>query len=88
KYRFEAKVRTAGVVATPGASGQGAGLRISGGSRNGQNGLAGDQPWQTVSFSFETTSGNVVLVAELRASRGEVWFERDSLQLVAQASSR
>ena len=66
------------------SSGEGAGLRISGGTRNGINKLAGDSPWQTVSFPIEANGSEVVLVAELRASKGEVWFDKSSLQLVRQ----
>lgn len=82
KYRFEANVRTAGVVATSDGSGEGAGVRISGGNRAGQNGAKGDTGWQTLKFEFEATGGEVLLVAELRASKGEVWFEKGSLRVV------
>jgi hypothetical protein len=82
KYRFEARVRTKAVAAAQSSSGEGAGLRISGGTRNGVNALAGDSQWQLVSFPFETPGGEVVLVAELRANAGEAWFEKGSLQLV------
>jgi hypothetical protein len=79
KYRLQARVRTAGVVSAPE---QGAELRISGGNRSGQNAAIGDTPWKEMQFEFDAPAGNVVLVAELRASKGEVWFERDSFQLV------
>jgi hypothetical protein len=82
KYRFEAQVRTIGVQAVPGQSGEGAGLRISGGTRVGQNALGGDSPWKTLAFQFESPGGEVVLVAELRASKGEAWFDKHSFQLV------
>jgi hypothetical protein len=82
KYRLEAQVRTVGVQAVPGQSGEGAGLRISGGNRIGQNALAGDSPWKTVAYQFEAPGGDVVLVAELRASKGEAWFDKNSFQLV------
>ena len=82
KYQFEARVRTQGVVPVQGGSGEGAGLRISGGSRSGNNALKGDTGWQTVSFPFESSGAEVVLVAELRASKGEAWFEKGSLRLV------
>lgn len=82
RYRFEANVRTAGVAPTQSSSGEGAGLRISGGTRNGQNAAKGDTPWQKVAFEFDAPGGDVVLVAELRASKGDVWFQSDSLQVV------
>jgi hypothetical protein len=82
KYRFEAQVRTVGVQAVPGQSGEGAGLRISGGTRFGQNALGGDSPWKTLAYQFESPGGEVVLVAELRASKGEAWFDKQSFQLI------
>lgn len=82
KYRFEGRVRTAGVQAAETSSGNGAGLRISGGVRTGQNAIAGDSTWQTVGFQFDTPGGDVILVAELRATKGEAMFDKDSFQLV------
>ncbi len=79
RYRVHARVRTAGVVSAPD---QGAGLRLSGGNRAGQKGITGDSPWNEMQFEFDAPGGDVVLVAELRASKGEVWFERDTFQLV------
>lgn len=78
KYRFEARVKTAGVAAVATESGKGAGLRISGGQRT--NAVEGDTGWKPLAHEFETPGGEVRLVAELRATKGEVWFE--SLQLV------
>ena len=80
-YRFEARLRTAAVVAAQGSSGEGAGLRISGANRSGANALKGDVAWQNVAFPF-TASGETVLVVELRATKGELWCEKDSLQIV------
>jgi hypothetical protein len=81
-YRFEARIRTRGVKAAEDDSGKGVGVRISGKSRIGGNSVAGDSGWQTVGYDFETDGGNVVLVAELRAQAGEVWFDAGSLRLV------
>jgi hypothetical protein len=75
-YRFEAKVRTAAV------SGEGAGLRISGGDRSKMKFVKGDSDWQTVEFPFDSAGGDITLVAELRGDKGEAWFDNDSLQLV------
>ncbi|HEV7868445.1 MAG TPA: CotH kinase family protein [Chthoniobacteraceae bacterium] len=80
KYRFEALARSAGIAATSDGPAKGAGLRLSGGQRT--NTLEGDSAWKQVSHEFETPGGNVVLVAELRATKGEVWFQSDSLRLV------
>ena len=82
RYRLEAKVATANVVGVKDPSGEGAGLRISGGVREGQNAAVGSASWQPIGYTFETPGGDIVLVAELRASKGEVWFARDSLRLV------
>ena len=82
RYRFEGKLAIANVVGVKDASGEGAGLRISGGVRDGQNAAVGSAAWQPLGYTFETPGGDIVLVAELRASKGEVWFARDSLRLV------
>ena len=63
-------------------SGEGAGLRISGGSRKGQNALTGNSPWKKLGFEFEANGADVVLVAEVRATKGEAWFQVESLQIV------
>lgn len=81
RYRFEALVKTAGIEPAGDSSGDGAGLRISGGTRKGANGLTGDQPWQKVAFEFEATGAETVLIAESRSPRGEAWFQIESLQL-------
>ena len=82
RYRFEAHIKVANVDGPGDSSGEGAGLRISGGTRNGVNGLKGNSQWQKVGFEFDSTGTDVVLVAELRAPKGEAWFQMDSMQLV------
>ena len=76
RYRFEARVKTVGV-----AEGEGVCLRISGSDPAG-GWIAGDAPWKPAHYEFEVgeDGGDVVLVAELRAGRGEAWF--DAMQLV------
>jgi hypothetical protein len=81
KYRFVSKMRTVGVIASQTQSGEGAGIRISGGTRTSPDSAAGDTPWKDVSYDFEAPGGDVILVAELRATKGEVWFDRDSFRL-------
>ena len=86
RYVFEARVKTRGVKPLPQdpeAKGAGAGLRISGTSEPRRNGLLGDQDWKLLEYEFTVPNGvpAVVLVAELRASAGEAWFDRDSLRL-------
>lgn len=77
RYRFEAKVKTTGV-----RDGEGVCLRISGQDPQGEW-IAGDSGWKLLHFEFEVPDeqNEVVLVAELRAARGEVWFAADSLQI-------
>ena len=82
EYRFEARLRTKGVVASQGSSGEGAGLRISGASRSGLNALSGDAAWQNVAYPFTASGGEIMLVMELSASKGELWCEKSSVQLV------
>ncbi len=82
KYRFEARLRTRGVEPGDDESGIGAGVRISGAKRHEQNSAKGDTPWRKVAFDFESEGGAVVLVAELRATSGEVWFDKESFRLV------
>ncbi len=82
KYRFEGRLRTAGLEAAEASSGTGAGVRISGGNRQGQNAAQGDTAWQNASYQFDANGGEVVLVAEMRGRKGEVWFDRQSFQIV------
>lgn len=81
RYRIAGRLRTIGVVPTQTPSGEGAGFRISGGTRVGLNSAAGDTPWKEAAFEFDAPGGDVVLVAELRATKGEVWFDRDSFRI-------
>lgn len=82
RYRFEARVKSKGAVGGSSSSGEGAGVRISGSSRKGLNGLVGDSDWKLVGFDFEASGGEVVLVAELAGNAGEAWFEKASMRLV------
>ncbi len=81
KYRLEARLRTEGVVFPDNDPRAGAGLRISR-YRVGQKN-AGDSDWKPVAFDFEVSKGPsaIELVCELRAVRGEVWFDLESLHL-------
>ncbi len=81
RYRFEAVVKTAGVEGGD-ETGEGAGLRISGGKRKGVNGLTGNAAWQKIGFEFDGTGAEANLVAEVRAAKGEAWFQIESLQIV------
>lgn len=82
KYVFEGDLRVAGVVSMTNELGLGAGLRISGGKRP-NNKLEGDAPWTHVEYpiQIEGMENEVELVCELRALKGEAWFDADSLRL-------
>lgn len=82
RYALEAVAAVAGVTPRLDPSGAGAGLRMSGGQRQG--GLSGSSGWKPASFEFEVTETlrSVELVAELRATKGKAWFVVDSLRLV------
>ncbi len=82
KYRLEGRIRTAKVVAVKDPKGAGAGLRISGSSRSPKNSATGNSAWKQFSFDFDWAGGDANLVAELRASKGEAWFDQNSLDLV------
>lgn len=80
KYRLQAKVKVNGVDKGNDPSGEGAGIRVSGGTRIGKNGVTGSADWQQISFDFEAPGGEVVLIAELNG-KGDAWFARNSLSL-------
>lgn len=79
-YRFEVQAKVQNVEGGD-QTGEGAGVRISGGTRVGANGLKGSTGWQKVAYEFDATGAEVMLVAELRAPKGEVWFQSESFQL-------
>ena len=82
KYVFTAVVRTEAVsrLEEEGAPGSGAGIRISGRTREG---MGGDDGPRKVRFSFEVTEelADIELVVELRCSGGAASFRVDSLEL-------
>jgi hypothetical protein len=84
-YRFEASAKTAGVAPVSDAQkGEGAGIRISGSQTPRPDKLIGDASWQPLAYEFDVAlpTDEVQLVCELRASKGEVWFDAESLKLV------
>jgi hypothetical protein len=84
RYRFEGRLRSGRVRGLRDDVGEGAGLRISGSPRTRANALVGDRDWTWVAYDFDLAGDGttVVLVAELRGSRGWVEFDRDSLKVV------
>jgi hypothetical protein len=84
-YRFEGLGRASGIVAVKDVKkGEGAGLRISGSQEPRPNRLSGDANWQKLAYEFDVAAptDEVELVCELRASKGEVCFDSNSLRLI------
>ena len=81
RYRLDARVKTNGVTASPEEKGFGAGVRLSGGSR--QNNLTGTNDWRDISHEFEIGDDlqEVELVAELRSTAGSAEFDAESFRV-------
>jgi hypothetical protein len=85
-YVLEGRVRTAGVVPfqeETAKKGVGAGLRTSRAAAIRTNSAVGDSGWQKLEYEFSVNgeSEEPWLICELRASRGEAWFDLASLKL-------
>jgi spore coat protein H len=80
-YRFEGRIRTREVRIGSGEP-AGARLRISRGTA--PSGLAGTTDWRRFVYPVRVAEGGpeVEFVCELRASRGEAWFDTSSLMVV------
>jgi hypothetical protein len=81
KYKFHGQAKAQGIAPDESDIGAGAGLRISGGKRT--NKLTGDKDWTPLEHVFEVPGSEteVELVCELRATKGQVWFDTSSLRL-------
>jgi len=79
RYRFEARVRVAGV--SPAGREPGAGVRISGGRAAKR--IVSAEGWTALEHLFIVREGeeDVQFVCELRGGEGQAWFEVDSLLL-------
>jgi spore coat protein CotH len=84
RYRLEGKVRGAGIQAVRDDKGEGAGLRVSGFAKPRANKPTGDAGWTPLAYEFEVKEADreVTCVCELRATKGQVLFDRDSLRVV------
>ena len=85
EYHFEAVARCTAIVPIKDKKGEGAGIRISKDAKPRQNKLAGTSDWTRLDFDFTIpagSTGEVDLLCELRAAKGEVWFDLDSLRLI------
>lgn len=80
-YVFHANVKTKKVARIEDEKGVGAGLRISGANRT--NTLSGTSKWKPLEFEFSVDEElrEVELVAELRTTRGQAWFDPETLRL-------
>ena len=84
RYRFEAVARARFVEPVRDQRGDGAGIRISGEDSRRRNSLSGSTSWTQLTHEFtvpEDSDNPVVFICELRATKGEVWFDADSLRI-------
>jgi spore coat protein H len=80
KYRFSGRVKVRGVAGQTMRYGTAGGLRISGCRR--KNIFQDDKDWTYVEEEFDIPAdGPVRLLCELRANKGEIWFDLRSLKL-------
>ncbi len=81
EYRVAVSAATADVAPLKDEKGTGAGVRISGSART--TGLDGTDDWRPLEFRFSVTEDEqeVTLVAELRATAGQVQFDAQSMRL-------
>lgn len=81
RYQLLAQAKTDNLAPQSDEKGSGVGLRISGANRT--NTFPGTSNWKPLDFEFEVVEElrEVELVAEIRATAGQVWFARDSLRL-------
>jgi len=85
RYRFEALAKVAGVESLSNTNkGAGAGIRHSGIHKARTNKLEGNSSWEPLRYEFQVPHDEeeIQLLCELRARKGEVWFDLDSLRLI------
>jgi hypothetical protein len=84
-YRLVVSAATTDVVSLGDEKGAGAGVRISGKVRGA--GLEGTADWQPLEYRFQVTTNEqeVTLVAELRATGGQVRFDSQSMRIFRDA---
>jgi hypothetical protein len=81
-------LRTINVTPMEDEKGSGAGIRISGAER--ANHLENSTVWTRLEFNFTVAEEikDVELIAELRATHGQAWFQLDSLSLSRKPAPR
>lgn len=83
RYRLEGRVRCAGVEGVGRRRWEGAGLIVLGIRQRDVERVQGDTDWQDIAVEFEMTiRDDVEFGCELRALKGEAWFDADSLHIV------
>ena len=80
-YRFTARAQANELAPINDEKGSGAGIRISGTQEPRLNRVTGTSTGKDLTFDFTAPGGEVELVCEVRATRGEVSFDRSSLKL-------
>jgi hypothetical protein len=85
RYRFEGRARVTGVTSLPFGNSHGASLRVAGKPQRSAE-LTDTSGWEGLKIEFEVRSPEelVVLICQLRAAKGEAWFEKAPLRLVRQ----
>ena len=87
EYQFIGRLRTEGLQFDDNVTLGGVTLRISG-DRNPKM-LTSAPDWTAFTYNFSVTDlTDIELLCELRASRGRVWFEADSLKLTRKVASQ
>jgi hypothetical protein len=81
-YRLIARAQSTDLAALNDGKGEGAGIRISGTQQPRKNKVLSTSPAKDLTFDFTAPGGEVELICELRATGGEVVFERSSLKLL------
>jgi hypothetical protein len=84
RYRFEGVVQLRGVVPLAFGKSKGAGLRVSPSKLARPHQLTGTVTATPLAVEFTTIKPveEIELICELRASKGECWFDSESLRLV------
>ena len=82
RFRFEGRVKVAGVQPLATGAHQGAGLRVGGQPRQSKD-IIGDSSWTDLVAEFEVgrSGAEVEFICELRASCGEAWYDCGSLRV-------
>ncbi|MCX6905794.1 MAG: CotH kinase family protein [Verrucomicrobia bacterium] len=83
RYRFEGAISTTGVDPLRVAKNKGAGLRVVGVPLARPHNLTGDHSWtkRRVEFEVVEPTAEKELICELLASKGQAWFDLNSLRL-------